>query len=108
MFVKIAKGRRILRVTQHQYEKMYKNLGYQILGEDIQQKEEEQKEEEQKEIETEEIQTESEDIESIPISEMSKQQLQEYAKKHKIDTRHARNVTEARKIIQRAVREANM
>lgn len=103
MFVKIAKGRRVLRVTQQQYEKMYKNLGYQILGEDIQ-----QKEEEQKEIETKESLTESEDIESIPISEMSKQQLQEYAKKHKIDTRHARNVTEARKIIQRAVREANM
>ena len=103
MFVKIAKGRRVLRVTQQQYEKMYKNLGYQILGEDIQ-----QKEEEQKEIETKENLTESEDIESIPISEMSKQQLQEYAKKHKIDTRHARNVTEARKIIQRAVREANM
>ena len=103
MFVKIAKGRRVLRVTQQQYEKMYKKLGYQILGEDIQ-----QKEEEQKEIETKENLTESEDIESIPISEMSKQQLQEYAKKHKIDTRHARNVTEARKIIQRAVREANM
>lgn len=103
MFVKIAKGRRVLRVTQQQYEKMYKNLGYQILGENIQ-----QKEEEQKEIETKESLTESEDIESIPISEMSKQQLQEYAKKHKIDTRHARNVTEARKIIQRAVREANM
>ena len=103
MFVKIVKGRRVLRVTQQQYEKMYKNLGYQILGEDIQ-----QKEEEQKEIETKENLTESEDIESIPISEMSKQQLQEYAKKHKIDTRHARNVTEARKIIQRAVREANM
>lgn len=103
MFVKITKGRRVLRVTQQQYEKMYKNLGYQILGEDIQ-----QKEEEQKEIETKESLTESEDIESIPISEMSKQQLQEYAKKHKIDTRHARNVTEARKIIQRAVREANM
>lgn len=103
MFVKIAKGRRVLRVTQQQYEKMYKNLGYQILGENIQ-----QKEEEQKEIETKESLTESEDIESIPISEMSKQQLQEYAKKYKIDTRHARNVTEARKIIQRAVREANM
>lgn len=104
MFVKIAKSRsgRVLRVTQQQYEKMYKNLGYQNLGEDIQQKEE------QKEIETKEGLTESEDIESIPISEMSKQQLQEYAKKHKIDTRHARNVTEARKIIQRAVREANM
>lgn len=104
MFVKIAKGRsgRVLRVTQQQYEKMYKNLGYQNLGEDIQQKEE------QEEIETKEGLTESEDIESIPISEMSKQQLQEYAKKHKIDTRHARNVTEARKIIQRAVREANM
>ena len=103
MFVKIAKGRRVLRVTQQQYEKMYKNLGYQILGEDIQ-----QKEEEQKEIETKENLTESEDIESIPISEMSKQQLQKKKKKHKIDTRHARNVTEARKIIQRAVREANM
>ena len=104
MFVKIAKGRRgrVLRVTQRQYEKMYKKLGYKILGEDIQQKEE------QEEIETKESLTDSEDIESIPISEMSKQQLQEYAKKHKIDTRNARNVTEARKIIQRAVREANM
>lgn len=104
MFVKIAKSRRgrVLRVTQQQYEKMYKKLGYKILEEDIQQKEE------QEEIETKENLTESEDIESIPISEMSKQQLQEYAKKHKIDTRHARNVTEARKIIQRAVREANM
>ena len=41
-------------------------------------------------------------------SEMSKEQLAEYAKEHNIDTSSARNVREARQIIQKAIREAKM
>ena len=39
---------------------------------------------------------------------MNKEQLMEYAKEHGIDTSKARNVREARQIIQKVIREKNM
>ena len=40
--------------------------------------------------------------------EMFKKKMQEYAKEHGIDTSKARNVREARQIIQKVIREKNM
>ena len=48
------------------------------------------------------------ETEETPISEMNKEQLMEYAKEHGIDTSKARNVREARQIIQKVIREKNM
>ena len=55
----------------------------------------------------EEIVTE-EDADIVPISEMSKAQLMRFAKKHNIDTRGAKNVSEARRMIQKAMAEARV
>lgn len=104
--VTIVKGNNVHRVSTKQYENIFKKLGYVIVGQDKQESEDTVKETEVKE-EREEIVTE-EDADTVPISEMSKAQLMQFAKAHNIDTRGARNVTEARKIIQKAVREAKM
>lgn len=48
------------------------------------------------------------DIDNIPVSDMSKEQLQRYAKKYNIDTSGASNVSEARKIVKNALRKRNM
>ena len=47
-------------------------------------------------------------LRKIPISEMNKEQLMRFAKVHNINTKSAKNVAEARRIIQRAVKEAKM
>ena len=52
--------------------------------------------------------SEEQEVETVPISEMNKEQLAEYAKEHNIDTSSARNVREARQVIQKAIREAKM
>lgn len=95
--VRVVKGNRVITVSRKSYEKMFKNAGY-VLEENIVKKEteifEEQKEQEQSY--------------EIPISEMTKEQLMEFAKEHNIDTSKAGNVREARKIIQKAIREENM
>lgn len=104
--VTIVKGNNVHRVSTKQYENIFKKLGYVIVGQDKQESEDTVKETEVKE-EREEIVTE-EDADTVPISEMNKAQLMQFAKAHNIDTRGARNVTEARKIIQKAVREAKM
>lgn len=99
------RGKRFIKVSRHAYETLFKNKGYRIVQDDEPEKvmteteefvEEEQEEEKEKEID------------SIPISEMNKEQLAEYAKEHNIDTSAARNVREARQIIQKAIRESKM
>ena len=82
---------------------MFKDKGYAIVSDEATEK-----------VETvaepsisEEIVVETE-TEETPISEMNKEQLMEYAKEHGIDTSKARNVREARQIIQKVIREKNM
>lgn len=96
----------MLKVSMKQYENKYKRLGYMIVGGSM--KTEEVEEPEQEVVEQNIIEEESEDIESIPISEMNKEQLMRFAKEHNINTKSAKNVAEARRIIQRAVKEAKM
>ena len=104
--VTIIKGNNVHRVSTKQYENIFKKLGYAVVGQDSMEQKDTVEETEVKE-EQEEIVTE-EDADTVPISEMSKAQLMQFARAHNIDTRGARNVTEARKIIQKAVREARL
>ena len=108
MFVTIRKPTKpnMLKVTMKQYENKYKRLGYMIVGGSM--KTEEVEEPEQEVVEQNISEEDSEDIESIPISEMNKEQLMRFAKVHNINTKSAKNVAEARRIIQRAVKEAKL
>lgn len=108
MFVTIRKSTKpnMLKVTMKQYENKYKRLGYMIVGGSM--KTEEVEEPEQEVVEQNISEEDSEDIESIPISEMNKEQLMRFAKVHNINTKSAKNVAEARRIIQRAVKEAKL
>lgn len=108
MFVTIRKSTKpnMLKVTMKQYENKYKRLGYTIVGGSM--KTEEVEEPEQEVVEQNISEEDSEDIESIPISEMNKEQLMRFAKVHNINTKSAKNVAEARRIIQRAVKEAKL
>ena len=108
MFVTIRKPTKpnMLKVTMKQYENKYKRLGYMIVGSSM--KTEEVEEPEHEVVEQNIIEEDSEDIESMPISEMNKEQLMRFAKVHNINTKSAKNVAEARRIIQRAVKEAKL
>lgn len=115
MFVTIRKPTKLnmLKVTMKQYENKYKRLGYTIVGgsmktEEVEEPEHEIVEQDIIEEDSEDIEEDSEDIESIPISEMNKEQLMRFAKVHNINTKSAKNVAEARRIIQRAVKEAKL
>lgn len=113
MFVTIRKPTKLnmLKVTMKQYENKYKRLGYMIVGGSMKTEEVEEPEQEvveQEVVEQNIAEEDSEDIESIPISEMNKEQLMRFAKVHNINTKSAKNVAEARRIIQRAVKEAKL
>lgn len=102
-FVKARRGDHVVKVSRKSYETMYKNHGYILEG----QNRKPQKEEKKQEV-IEEVEEATEEVEETPISDMTKEQLAEFAKAHNIDTSAARNVGEARKIVQKAIREAKM
>lgn len=97
------KGDNIIKVSKHSFETMFKDKGYMIVSNEATEKVESVVEEPI--VEEEVVKTETEET---PISEMNKEQLMEYAKEHDIDTSKARNVREARQIIQKVIREKNM
>ena len=102
--VTAVRGTHVIRVSKRSFETMFKNKGYRIVDEEIGFEKKEHKESFEEDIKKEQ----EEEIETIPISEMNKEQLAEYAKEHNIDTSGARNVREARQIIQKAIREEKM
>lgn len=116
MMVIAVRGQQSAKVSKSFYEKVLKKKGFKIAGETEEKviyssEPDENTEEEMQEHETEaneDVKDEKDDIDSIPISEMNKAQLMQFAKKHNIDTKSAKNVPEARRIIQKAVREAKM
>lgn len=97
------KGDSIIKVSKRSFETMFKDKGYAIVSDEATEKVENVIEEPI--VEEEVVKTETEET---PISEMNKEQLMEYAKEHGIDTSKARNVREARQIIQKVIREKNM
>ena len=97
------KGDNIIKVSKHSFETMFKDKGYVVVSDEATGKVETVIAEQI--VEEEAVKTETEET---PISEMNKEQLMEYAKEHGIDTSKARNVREARQIIQKVIREKNM
>lgn len=97
--VTARRGQNTVKVSKRSYETLFRNKGYRIV-------------EDEKDMDAEQIvdygEPEEQEVETVPISEMNKEQLAEYAKEHNIDTSGARNVREARQIIQKAIREAKM
>lgn len=102
-FVKAKRGTSEIMVSQQAYDKIFRKRGYRLLNgaEKVNTKQEEQKEETG---EPEEL----EDIDTIPVSDMDKEQLKRFAEKHGIDTTGAKNVSEARRKVQRAMKERQM
>lgn len=97
--VNIMKGEHTVKVSRQSYETMFKKNGYVIVDE-TEQNIDDIAEDEQIE--------EDDSVDTIPISEMNKEQLMEYAEKHNIDTSKAKNVREARQIIQKAIQQSKM
>ena len=97
--VNIMKGEHTVKVSRQSYETMFKKNGYVIVDETKQNIDDI--------VEDEKIE-EDDSVDTIPISEMNKEQLMEYAEKHNIDTSKAKNVREARQIIQKAIQQSKM
>ena len=97
--VNIMKGEHTVKVSRRSYETMFRQNGYVIVDE---------AEQNNDDFETEEETVEDDSVDTIPISEMNKEQLAEYAIKHNIDTSKAKNVREARQIIQKAIQQSKM
>ena len=97
--VTARRGQHTVKVSKRSYETLFRNKGYRIV-------------EDEKDMDAEQTvdygEPEEQEVETVPISEMNKEQLAVYAKEHNIDTSGARNVREARQIIQKAIREAKM
>lgn len=102
--VNAHKGDVRVRIPKSVYEKQFRKLGYILDSVDGAKQEKEYEEETDKVVDSEAV--EENDLETIPISEMNKEQLAEYAERHGIDTSGCRNVREARQLIQRMRREA--
>ena len=103
-FVTVERLGKRTRIPKKTYEKKFKRLGYKLVSEDKTEMEETKDEVTEDVDETEQ----NDELETTPISEMNKEQLVAFAKKHNIDTRSAKNVTEARKIIQKHIRDSKM
>ena len=114
-FVKARKaiGKRLdgkpIKVSRKAYENIFKKKGYVLVDDDGNRIAEEHNENKdmmkESDFEAEEVQQK---VDEIPISEMNSAQLKQFAKEHDIDTSSASNVKEARRIIQKAVREGNV
>ena len=102
--VTARRGQHTVRVSKHSYETLFRNKGYKIVGNEKDVVNPDADEEQVVDY----VESEEQEVETVPISEMNKEQLAEYAKEHNIDTSSARNVREARQIIQKAIREAKM
>ena len=96
------------KVSRQSYERMFKNKGFRIVGEDTVKEKAKEKQPEPEKQETKTEETNETNVDEIPVSEMSKEQLAEFASKHNIDTSSARNVREARQIVQKWMRENTM
>lgn len=115
--VKAKKGKNIIKVSKKSYERMFKDKGYILIDEHAENVQDEYESEsneepiytpekdEHDEQETDETEV---NVDEIPVSEMNSKELREFAIKHNIDTKSARSVKDARKIVQEAVKEMNM
>lgn len=104
--VRAVRGNKEIEVSTRSFETMFKPQGYVLKNESM--GTDEMKDIFETEGMQEDFEESKENIDEVPISDMNKSQLAEYAKKHNIDTSSAKTVSEAKKIIQKVVRERNM
>lgn len=102
--VRARRGKQVIVVSKSSFESNFKSKGFVLEGTyaDHNQK--------QEPIGTdigqnEELMEGQPDVETIPISDMNKEQLMQFAKEQKIDTREAKSVSDARRIIQAEMRK---
>nr|DAU50909.1 MAG TPA: HeH/LEM domain [Caudoviricetes sp.] len=115
-FVKVRKaiGKRFdgkpIKVSSKAYENIFKKKGYVLVDDDGNRIEKENDYSQNKMLNESDFGEEEvqQKVDEIPISEMNSAQLKQFAKEHDIDTSSASNVKEARRIIQKAVREGNV
>lgn len=88
---------KVVRVSRAAYEANYKNKGYRLMAGQVTKKQEAYEPEQG-----------SRKQENIPISEMNKKQLVEFAREHEIDTSAAQTVNEAREIIREELKRRKM
>lgn len=98
--VTITNGRHTTQVTKSVYKNVFKKMGYVIV--------EEAEKSADEHVGSVEERIADVEVDKIPVSEMNKEQLVEYARNHNIDTSSAKNVREARQMIQKAIRESKM
>ena len=98
--VTITNGRHTTQVTKSVYKNVFKKIGYVIV--------EEAEKSADEHVGSVEERIDEVEVDNIPVSEMNKEQLVEYARNHNIDTSSAKNVREARQMIQKAIRESKM
>lgn len=101
----IKKGNITTKVSRQSYEKIFKRKGYKVVGDDAPKTEAAQKNEQEPETEASTETEQSVNVDEVPVSEMTKEQLAEFATKHGIDTSAARNVREARQAVQKWIRD---
>lgn len=101
----IKKGDIVTKVSRQSYEKIFKRKGYKVIGGDAPKAETTQKSKQEPEAEAVTKTEQHVDVDEIPVSEMTKEQLAEFATKHGIDTSAARNVREARQAVQKWIRD---
>jgi hypothetical protein len=114
-FVKVRKaiGKRFdgkpIKVSSKAYENIFKKKGYVLVDDDGNRIEKENDYAQNKMLNESDFREEvQQKVDEIPISEMNSAQLKQFAKEYNIDTSSASNVKEARRIIQKAVREGNV
>ena len=104
MFVTITKdGKTFHKVTDTVYNKRMKKMGYYIVSGGYQKQEIPMGEPVQKDVMEKEPEAVTIEEPEIPVSDMSKEELAEFAKEHNIDTSKATNVRQARAIINAAI-----
>ena len=107
-FVLAVRNKHQIKVSKKAYENIFKKRGYKLIGEEKEEKHNKVEKVEEPEYTEEVEEMEEVEEETIPISEMNREQLMNFAKENNIDTSSAKSVKEARQIIQKAIRERNV
>lgn len=86
----LAKGKRLIKVTDGAYEEIFKNQGWNIV---------EDKKEEPEQVEEKKEKTELELLVEKPLGKWNAKEVKLFADEYDIDIKDTKNVTEAKEII---------
>lgn len=100
--IKIQKDNSVKIVSRKSFENFFKRLGYKEVIDTKHNKQNVVEETEQEVVEETKI------YDGVPISDMTKEQLKEFCVDNNIDTSGAKNIREARKIVQETIKQRKM